>query len=401
MGKVLAGITIIFLVWFAFAVPPAVGQDEQAAVLDGAEFILVIENSVDGRIYAVNRFGRMETTELGKVLLPVSTVNPSGFTASGWGMKCTVVATAVNAIHLKVGQNPDTGRGKIFSILPIEFAEFDSDNYNSYFNEEASLFTRISAGTELFGGGFAPKVGDSILLSPSLDSPNDRTALVTASPPVSIPVEYAGRAFYRWVPGLTPAVGDIIVMDVRPQGSDRIRWIEFDNKFGGLITIRLLESDETVTIGQVYQPAFGVGRFEGSLFLKQGRIRANHPGVICISTSPLGEIGGFQIIPLEHAMSPEMKFARTLTQWMVVGPIDPRSSQEWEGLVPLFSDNIYPSFVPVSDNRFTALDTLMSRFQVIVKMKGSDEWKLMPAISGRDDEALLNVERMRILFPLD
>jgi len=186
-----------------------------------------------------------------------------------------------------------------------------------------------------------------------------------------------------------------------PQGSDRIRWIEFDNKFGGLITIRLLESDETVTIGQVYQPAFGVGRFEGSLFLKPGRIRANHPGVICISTSPLGEIGGFQIIPLEHAMSPEMKFARTLTQWMVVGPIDPRSSQEWEGLVPLFSDNIYPSFVPVSDNRFTALDTLMSRFQVIVKMKGSDEWKLMPAISGRDDEALLNVERMRILFPLD
>jgi hypothetical protein len=375
------------------------GEADARPMLSYGEFLIVIENWTDGRVYTVNRFSGGEITEIGRTLAPVSSINPSGFTASGWGKKGAVTATAVNAIHLKVGQNPDTGFGKIFTVLPVEFVEFDATDYKSYYNGEASLFTDIKAGAGIFGGGFAPKVGDPLYISPSPDSPPDRLNLARAPSAANFPLAYDGRTFHAWTPGLAPAVGDIIVIAVKACGA-RFQWIEFDNRFGGLITAKTLDADETEVIGQVYQPVFGVGRFEGSTFVGPGRIRANHPGVICISTSPVGEIGGFQIIPLEHAMSPEMKNARVLTQWMVVGPVDPRDSAQWEGLTPLFSDNIYPSYISVSDARFDDLSVFLDRFVVVVKMKGDADFRPMPVVVGRDDEALLNLERIRILFPV-
>ena len=392
-------LTGIGVVWLG-AVAEAAAQDEDApsAAPSHTEFLIVLENWTDGRIYTVNRFGGNETTEMGKTLAAVGSVNPSGFTASGWGKKGAVTATAVNAIHLKVGQNPDTGFGKIFSVLPIEFVAFDATDYRSYFNQEASLFTDIKAGEGIFGGGFAPKVGDPLFISPSPDSPADRQNLARAPSVTSFPLDYGDRTFHAWTPGLPPAVGDIIVIEVR-RLAPVYQWIEFENKFGGFITAKLVETGETTIIGQVYQPVFGVGRFEGSIFIGPGRIRANHPGVICISTSPVGEIGGFQIIPLEHAMSPEMKNARVLTQWMVVGPVDPRESPLWEGLTPLFSDDIYPSYISVSDSRFDDMSVFLERFLVLAMLKGDADFRPMPVHIDREDEALLDLERIRIVFP--
>lgn len=398
---------ICFILLFAIVLAamvgaPAVmaGEDIPGPVfLEKGEYFVFIENSAGGSIYAIGRLGEFTRTDLGMTLAPVSKQNPSGFTASGWAKKGAVAATSVNAIHIKTGHNPDASTGKIFSILPVEFAEFDPSNYNSYFNEQASLFTDIKAGTGIFGGGFAPKVGDTVLLSPSPDSTAERKSFFAGLSPIAVPQAPEGRLFFIWPPGLPPEAGDVIAIDVAALPDARIVWIEFDNRFGGFITMKTADSAEPRVIGQVYQPVFGVGRFEGSVYNGPGRIRANHPGVLCISTSPMGEIGGFQIVPLEHAMSPEMKFARVLTQWMVVGPVDPRQSQIWEGLGPLFNASIYPSYVPVSDERFDSLSVFLDRFQVVVKLKGDAEFRPMPVHIGRVDEALINLETIRILFP--
>jgi len=45
-------------------------------------------------------------------------------------------------------------------------------------------------------------------------------------------------------------------------------------------------------LGLVLKPVFGVGRLEGTKWA--GRIRANHPGVICVSTSREGKVGDFK-----------------------------------------------------------------------------------------------------------
>ncbi len=378
------------------------GEDlPEPAHLEKGEYFVFIENSAGGAIYAIGRLGEFSRTDIGKTLAPVAKQNPSGFTASAWAPKGAVTATSVNAIHIKTGHNPDTNTGKIFTLLPVEFADFDPANYQSYFNQQASLFTDIKAGTGIFGGGFAPKVGDHVLLGPPPDATPERKSFFAGLAPIAVPMAPEGRSFYVWPPGLPPEPGDIFAIDVAPLPEPRIEWIEFDNRFGGFITMKTAGNPEPRVIGQVYQPVFGVGRFEGSVYCGPGRIRANHPGVVCVSTSPRGEIGGFQIIPLEHAMSTEMKFARVLTQWMVVGPVDPRQSQLWEGLAPLFSSNIYPSFIPVADDRFDAQSVFYERFQAVVKFKGDKEFRTMPVHTGRDDEALLSLETVRIYFPIE
>lgn len=396
-------------------------------------FLIIIENLEGGKIFAVNRFGDNEVTELGSVLKPVTGVNDHAFTAAMWGKVGAVTATAVNAIHLKVGESSETGFARIFSILPGEFYDFDPSDYKSFYSDPSSLVTDIPAGTSLFGGGFSPKVGNQFFITPSpvqgyerFDyhsrrvpqeiSPWMRTEIRYAflsdyGPKVRewwtddgrhhhIAIDEAHPQLFSCPEGFVPKRGDIFIIHVPAPPRPSVRWIEFDNRFGGYITMKTAGGEEASVIGQVYQPVFGVGRFEGTLFTGPGRIRANHPGVLDISTSIVGEKGGFQIIPLSHAMSPEMNLARTLTQWMVVGPVDPTLEEGWEGRSPLFSEFFYPSYIPLDDERFAALDSFLSRFQVVVKFMGDEEWRIMPVLSGRVDEALMELERFRIVFPI-
>ena len=349
------------------------------AVLAGETFIIIIENQRDGRIL-VQRGA--DTIEVGHVLVPCNAVNHNGFTASSWVDDRTVCATAVNAIHIKVGNSIETGRGIVFSLQPVEFLDFDPADYGSYFSESASVFTDIPAGTGIFGGPFAPLVGSPLSMREKSDT--DEFA-------------QAREVFPEYV----PQVGDTLLIAV--SRSSAVDYIEFDNSFAGLISLKRVGNEPEV-IGQVLKPVAGVGRFGGSIYAGVGRIRANHPGVVCVSTSPIGEIGGFQIIPSGHAMSPEMTFARTLTQWMVVGPVDAREPR-WEGTAPLFLGNLYPSYMPfLSDTpelrSISALNRLLGRFHVMGRMRGSDEWTALPTVTGRVDEALVDLAAIRIYFPM-
>lgn len=374
--------------WLALCVPgwgqaPAQPPAEVSALNPppmAEQFRLLVENAAGGRV-AVSRDQGTSWQPLGQVVRWTEKVNPSGYTASQWAQPGTVAATAVNAIHLKTGNNPENGRGMVFSLLPREFLGPKPD-YRSFLSPDSSIYTDLPAGQAIFGGGWAPLVGNPVLVQ-------------------------RGETEQPLGPGYVPAQGDRLVIVVnRP-----VRYpaqIVFENKFGGLIALGYPDGSSQL-IGVVYKPVLGVGRFEGGLYTGVGRIRANHTGVIDVSVSRVGNIGGFQIIPAGHAMSPEMTNARRLTQWMVVGPVR-AGDGAWEGVAPLFLQYLRPQYDRADLYAPDWESRLLARFLVEGQLSGGD-WGPLPVVELDPDlskplpegalTALEGVERIRILFPLE
>ncbi|MFH2033197.1 MAG: hypothetical protein ABIJ26_00640, partial [Candidatus Margulisiibacteriota bacterium] len=309
-----------------------------------AGYLVQIDNSNGGEI-AVMRSGTSEV--IGHVVYPTIKVNSKGYTASQWVAGSQVAATAVNAIHIKVDDAKT-----IFSILPVEFGETQSiaslRGYRSYLSPDSSIYTDIPAGAGIFGGGYAPYVGSQVLINGEKVAKDQ-----------------------------TPKEGDLIQIDIEPP-SDAPKELVFENKFKGAVKLVHFDGNEEV-VGEVLRPVQGIGRFDGTLYCDPGRIRANHAGVIDISTSPVGELGGFQIVPAEHAQSPEMKYARLKTQWMVVsapslfGPAMP-------GQPPLFRAYLRPDYMPDDLSSNDWYDRLAQRFLVEVRLDGKGEWQPMPIV---------------------
>ena len=329
-------------------------------------------NELDGKIeISLNQGATWQS--IGRVVKPANKVNPKGYTASAWAKNGTVAAIAVNALHIKVNLNPKDDKGVIFSILPKEQLEVLPKDYSSYLSPSSSIFTDIPAGSSIFGGGFSPFVGNPVY------------------------VELKGK-LTPIAQDYVPKEGDIIIIKVEKPVRYPARII-FENRFGGFITLIYPDGEEK-KIGEVFKPVQGTGNFLGSLYTRWGRIRANHCGVICISTSPQGKVGGFQIIPAYHGMSPEMGNARILTQWLVVGPLggyDPSP----EGTAPLFSNFIQPSFnaEDIYERDFHLwLKRLLGRSLVQVKIKNG-KWQSMPRLIGRDDTSLKDVTQIQIWLP--
>ncbi|MBU0687495.1 MAG: hypothetical protein KKB81_06600 [Candidatus Margulisbacteria bacterium] len=337
-----------------------------------------IINQRDGEI-AVSRDLGKTWEKIGEVVIPALKVNDQGYTASKWIPNGEVCATAVNAIHIKAGYNEKNDRGIIFSILPKEFSSVPK-NYNSFYSPSSSILTNIPAGTCIFGGEDSPFTGDKVIAVGRAWNPRDPKA-------VFVPKEGDQFIIYVIQPKVYP------------------REIVFENRFGGFITLRYLDGKEKI-IGQVLKPVLGVGRFSGTQYAEVGRIRANHSAVIDIATSPLGKVGGFQIIPAYHGMSPEMIYARAKTQWMIVGPpnIDDPS---FEGAAPLFKYFIRPVYVESTLTEENWQEILLSKFLAEVKMKGKDTWQAMPPVvldpkkplPDYADRILKDVAEVRILFP--
>lgn len=329
-------------------------------------FDVIVENKVGGEI-RVEKTGAPPEI-VGSVLAAAGAVNPKGYTASGWAEDSAVAAVAVNAIHIRVRQGAETG--VIFSLLPREFYQMPQD-YKSYYNSSSSIMTDISAGAAVFGGSWSPFVGSAV----------EKLSGADWSP---LPADYV------------PAEGDTFRISVE-RLEPAVMSIEFDNSFGGPVTVNFVDGASKI-VAQVFKPVAGVGRFDGSLYADVGRLRANHTGVVCVSTSPVGQIGGFQIIPDKHGMSAEMKFARTLTQWMVVGPLnygDPSTA----GSNPLFSAAIRPVYHPVG-GRGRTIEQMLDSYIVQARI-GGGPWTRMPTVTGRVDDALANVSHIRILFPIE
>jgi len=341
----------------ALALPAALCADEvvtgvspevaaENAEPAGEAFRIRVVNAAGGAI-EVSRDGGESWLQVGAVRAPANAVNPKGFTAGRWADDSAVCATAVNAIHVRVAAHPETGRGVIFSVIPAGDTVGAAEGRGS-----TSIATGIAGGTGIFGGGFAPPV-------------NSPVSVVREGAPV------------RLGPGYVPAEGDVLVITVH-EPPVALTAIQFENAFGGLIRASFADGSERV-IGQVLRPVVGIGRFPGTVDAAPGRLRANHPGVIDISTSPLGLVGGFQIVPRGHAGSPELSYVLTSTQWMVVGPVS-ALEPSWEGVAPLFAGYLAPSYRPDDLLHDDWMQRLLSRCQVQVRF-GESDWELIPRIA--------------------
>ena len=378
MQKTTNILLLIFTI-ICFAPLPAHSQNTVSA----AEIYRIkIENKQDGTV-SVKEIGSPTWEIAGRVIYPCHNVNNKGFTATKWATVGAVCASAVNAIHIKTGDNTPEDRGIVFSIVPKDMLN-PPEYYNSFLSPDSSIYTDIPAGESIFGGGFSPFVGNPVSYIDLKGEPH--------------PVRS----------GYVPKIGEtIIIKTLEPLIFPTA--IIFENRFGGKVTVDY-GGEKKVVVGEVLKPVGGIGRFSGTQFIGSGRIRANHTGVIDISTSPLGKTGGFQIIPSAHGMSPEMSNARLLTQWMVVGPTS-ISGVSLEGHMPLFSNYLQPRFMPMDLDSPRFIDDLLARFIVDVRLEGSDEWQPMPRLWVDPDmskplpqwvfSALKNVTHIRILFPIE
>ena len=357
---------------------PEIGAEASAPTIEIGRVRL---HNIKGGLIEGSRDAGTTWTPLGHILQPVIKVNRRGFNASKYGPVGTVVATAVNAIHLKAGNNTAEERGIIWSLSPRAETEAGKNSLQSEVSPQSAAFTDIPGGSGLFGGPFTPFVGNPIFLD------NDRNNTLLALPD-----------------GYVPKLGESWVIQVR-RPARYPRQIIFENRFGGLITLQY-RGEEPKVIGQVLRPVLGVGRFVGSYFSEVGRLRANHNGVIDISTSPRGVVGSFQIVPANHAQSPETHYIRELTQWMVVGPVS-ALDRSWEGAAPLFSQFLRPRYDRSDFNDPDPIEGLAGRFYFDVQKRGKADFEPMPTLWVLPNKplpnwastALADVEKIRVVFP--
>lgn len=297
--------------------------------------------------------------ELGHVArLPEKTRWPS-YTASAWGKPGSVTASAVNALHILM--SVEDGKGRTMSVIPQETIAPAA-------GPGASVVLDSKAGTGFFGA-WAPPVGTSVLLL----LPDGK--------------------FHPLESAELPASGDVLIFRVYEENVPY--FVEFENRPGGRVTAWSRDGEQL--LARVIRPVFGVGRFEGTLFQEPGRIRASHSGVIDVSTSPHGEIGGFQIIPWDHALnSKEMQGAWQLTQWMIIGAPDGQSMLG--GTAPLFAGGLVPG--PTDDERLWDMWSTYGRKPLVMARLNGGPWQKMPHASGKVDDALAAVTHIRIYFPI-
>lgn len=352
--KVLMVIILPLLVAVSFPriTPPAAAFSLSQDVLD-EYFTITVELNPGGEITAQRKDGPM--TVLGRVkALPVNSRWPS-FTASAWGREQSVVASAVNAIHILL--SVENGKGRTISLLPEETIAPAA-------GPGAAIVTDIRAGRALFAA-WAPPVGSRVIFQRSDGS--------------------------TYKAGDRPREGDVMKITAEPLPCPY--FVEVENRPGGRVTA--WSGDGPKVLGRVIRPLGGTGRFDGTIFQDIGRIRANHPGVIDVCTSPEGLVGGFQIIPLEHAFSHEMLGAWKMTQWMIIGPAMGKS--DLKGAEPLFTGGLLPG-PSRSEVLWDLWSTYGRRSLVLARLKGGP-WTKIPALSGRQDHALEDITHLRIYYP--
>jgi hypothetical protein len=292
------------------------------------EYWIKVQNAEGGKI-SVSKDKGNSWNNIGNVLIPVNELtepDQPGFTAADYGNDSSVVATAVNAIHIRISKQSRFSR--IFSLLPIECKNLDKD-YKSY--RGSAIITDIEGEYGIFGKDYAPYIGNRVYLAK-----NDTMELLS--------------------PDYVPHTGDELIIKVIPPSMEKpIKYIWIDNKINGYVMI-VYEDLSVSFVARVLKPVAGVGGFTGSSLAGSNHIRANHPGVLEISTSKrfsnLGtdlvpKEGGqtaFQIVPFEHTLE---------------YPCKENNFQGFFGyarLTPVYLILMTPSCVFVEKKRFASAD---------------------------------------------
>ena len=300
----------------------------------------------------------IKTTAGNVEALPETTRWPS-YSASAWGTPGEVCATAVNAFHMLV--SVEKGKGRTLSIIPRETVAPAA-------GAGASVVISSRAGSGIFGA-WAPSVGSKVSLLKKADGKTYRLSAVDL-----------------------PRKGDTLIIKV--EKNEFWYMAEIENRPGGRVTA--WGKDGYRVLARVIRPLGGTGRFEGTLFQRSGALRANHCGVIDFSTSPMGEIGGFQIIPWDHALlSKEMQGAWDMTQWMIIAPTDGQSMMG--GTFPLFKGTLVPG--PSDQEALWDIWSTYGKRSLVLARSNGGIWKKFPEMSGRNDSGLKDITHLRIYFP--
>ncbi|MDR1917130.1 MAG: hypothetical protein LBQ58_11215 [Synergistaceae bacterium] len=295
--------------------------------------------------------------DLGRVVkLPLRTQWPS-YTASAWGKPGAVTASAVNAIHILMGV--ESGRGRTISVIPAETIAPAA-------GPGAAVVLDCKGGTSFFGAW---------------------------APPVGAPVFVKSGESISPLGNLLPESGDVLIFRVYEDNMPYM--VDFENRPGGRVIA--WSTSGAMLIARVVRPLGGTGRFDGTLYQGPGRIRANHSGVIDVSTSEYGTIGGFQIIPWDHALhSSEMQGAWQMTQWMIIAHPDGKSMMG--GTSPLFARGLVPG-TQDGESLWDLWSTYGRKSLVMARIDGGP-WQHLPRASGRDDNAMKRITHLRIYFPI-
>jgi hypothetical protein len=286
--------------------------------------------------------------DFGKVRAVPNKSRYPGFTASKYGIGGQVIASAANAHHIQV--SVENGAGRTMSVIPSETFVAASGMGTSFIIEGVG-------GTGLWGK-YAPFVGSPVYIVNQ----------------AGIPVLFNNFSLFQYAKALEIRV-------YKP--SDEIDYIEIENKEGGHAWYHDLNGDHQFAV--VESGVSGTGRFQGTLYQGLGKIRANHPGVICVSTTNRTDIGGFQIIPLSHTYSKEMQKTRRMNQYIVLRGLD---FEDLAGQPPFFSSFIRPG------------DADDPEYQIgtIKCMVDDEEWRDLPMVSGLTENTLADIKAFRIFI---
>lgn len=310
-------------------------------------FRIRVVNRIFGAVSVSSDRGR-SWSRIGRVLVPdrgkAHAVGDREFTASDWAPVGAVAATAVNAIHLKLDQLDP--HALVVSLLPRELAEVGPTG--SYRDAEASIVLDLPAGTGIFGAELALRVGDPLFREDMLSG-----------------------ALEPWDPARAPALGDRLVM-VAARSPHTGGVLEIENRAGGSATWTDAAGRSRV-VGTTLRRVSGCGRFGGTVYQEVGRVRANHPGVLCVSTSPRGVSGGFQVVPCHHASDPVLSYVKSTPAYLVLGEVP--GGPGLEGTPPIFRGAFRPG------DR--------------VEFRIGGRWREPPPAEGRVDDALDAVEAIR------
>lgn len=301
-----------------------------------------------------------ETYEVATVAaLPTKTRWPS-YTASAWSTPGTVCASAVNAVHMLVGVEKDKGR--TMSLIPKETIAPAA-------GPGASVVLDAKAGESVFGA-WAPPVGSTV----TVETPEGESAPLAADN--------------------LPQSGGALVITACEDTQRLPYMVDIENRPGGRVVAWRAGGYDVVA--RVIVPLGGTGRFEGTLFQRTGAVRANHSGVIDVSTTPRGKMGGFQIIPWDHALtSKEMQNVWNMTQWLVIAPVDGKSMMG--GTAPLFKRGLVSG--PASGEELWDIWSTYGRKSLVIARYNNGKWQRLEPVAGRSDNALRDITELRLYYP--
>lgn len=354
---------LVMLLWAAATPMKRAHAEEATGTVEVCR--IRIENRAGGEVSVSPDNGHTYSV-VGHVLIPAEFLI-LGFSATEWAQEGTVCATAVHGIRICSGHHLVNGssRGKIFSVVPREYKDLP-DSFGGQRSGGAGIYTDIAAATSIFRN-LAPFVGNPVLLEHDSILQN-------------MPKDYE------------PHIGDVLVIEVeRP--AQLPEEIDFSNRKGGPVE-EVFASGERLTVAQVVQPVYGIGRYDATSYTGVGMINTNHPGVITVSTAPGSGVdisdeergwerrGGFQIEPAIHAE----EFHSPPPSIMVVGP-RPGDNRGLEGTPPLFSGLIGLQNTPGNP---------ANSFRVQVKIDGG-AWEAMPELIG-SDPLLFTAARLQQFF---